>query len=174
MELRLAVIRDLPKLKEVYKKIIDHMNENHIDIWDDIYPCEFFEKDINSNSLYVLQNKNNDIVGAFALCGSNPGESHVEWEDNHGKAVYLDRLGVNTNYFRQGIGTALLQHAMEIAKQQSAEYLRLFVIDRNKPALNLYLKNGFTKASGTYVEVIDEDLAFTEYGFEKKIESQIE
>lgn len=170
MELRLAVISDLPTLKEVYKKIIDNMNNNNIEIWDNIYPCEFFENDINNNSLYVLT-KNDDIVGVFALCNSNPGESHVEWEDNNGKAVYLDRLGVNVNYSRQGIGTALLQYAIEIAKQKSAEYLRLFVIDINRPALNLYLKNGFTKASGTYVEVIDEQLAFTEYGFEKKIRS---
>ena len=169
MELRLASISDLPKLKEVYKKIIDNMNDNNIKIWDDIYPCEFFGNDINSNSLYVLKNEKDVIVGAFALCDSNSGEGHVGWKDNDGKAVYLDRLGVNVNYSKQGIGTTLLNYAIEIAKQKSAEYLRLFVIDINKPAVNLYLKNGFTQASGTYVEVIDECLAFNEYGFEKKI-----
>ncbi|STA99884.1 N-acetyltransferase GCN5 [Clostridium baratii] len=35
MNFRLANIYDLPKLKVVYGKIIDNMNKNNIQIWDD-------------------------------------------------------------------------------------------------------------------------------------------
>ena len=42
MNLRLANINDLSKLKDVYRKIINNMNRNKIQIWDEIYPCEFF------------------------------------------------------------------------------------------------------------------------------------
>ena len=38
----MAEIGDLPQIKEVYTNIIEKMNENNIQIWDDIYPCEFF------------------------------------------------------------------------------------------------------------------------------------
>lgn len=48
-----------------------------------------------------------------------------------------------------------------------AEYLRLFVVDINEPAINLYVKNGFKKAEGVYDEVIDDDLVLHEYGFER-------
>jgi len=48
MELRLAIIDDLPELKAIYKEIIKNMNSNNIYIWDEIYPCEFFEDDIKT------------------------------------------------------------------------------------------------------------------------------
>lgn len=38
----MAEMGDLPQIKEVYTNIIEKMNENNIQIWDDIYPCEFF------------------------------------------------------------------------------------------------------------------------------------
>ena len=37
-----------------------------------------------------------------------------------------------------------------------AEYLRLFVVDENYPAINLYKKTGFEKVDGIYDEVIKE------------------
>lgn len=115
------------------------MNKNNIDIWDEIYPCEFFKNDIENKSLYVL-NEGDDIVAAFALSKSNDGENHVKWENAKEKALYIDRLGVNVNYLRQGIGGIIIKNAIELAKAQNVKYLRLFVVDVNKPAINLYLK----------------------------------
>lgn len=165
MDFRLAVIEDLPQLKAVYREIIQNMNNNQIQIWDDIYPCEFFDDDIKHNRLYVLLN-NNEIVSAFVLCDNNSGENSVEWQDNQCKAFYLDRLGVNVNYLKRGMGSLMLEKAKETAKNLGAAYLRLFVVDINKPAINLYIKNGFVRANGIYDEVIDEDLVLHEYGFE--------
>lgn len=80
--------------------------------------------------------------------------------------MYLDRLGVNINYSRKGIGSLMLKKAKETAKNLGAEYLRLFVVDINEPAIQLYIKNGFTRVTGVYDEVIDDDLILYEYGFE--------
>ena len=169
MNLRLAKINDLSKLKAVYGNIIDNMNRNNISIWDDIYPCEFFSDDIENNRLYLLVEENDIIVAAFALCESNAGEGYVKWEDTHDKALYLDRLGVNVDYSRQGIGSMMLKHAITLAKQRNAKYLRLFVVDINKPAINLYLKNGFRLVDGIYEEKIDDDVILREYGFEIEV-----
>ena len=169
MNLRLANISDLSKLKAVYGNIIDNMNRNNISIWDDIYPCEFFSDDIENNRLYLLVEENDIIVAAFALCESNAGEGYVKWEDTHDKALYLDRLGVNVDYSRQGIGSMMLKHAITLAKQRNAKYLRLFVVDINKPAINLYLKNGFRQVDGIYEEKIDDDVILREYGFEIEV-----
>ena len=49
MDFRLAGMQDLLQLKDVYKQIIKNMDEQDIQIWDDIYPCEFFEEDIKNN-----------------------------------------------------------------------------------------------------------------------------
>lgn len=143
MNLRLANLNDLPNLKIVYEKIIDHMDKSNIRIWDEIYPCEFFGDDIENNRLYVLEN-NKEIASAFALCNSNAGADYVKWENNHDNALYIDRLGVNV------------------------KYLRLFVVDINYPAINLYIKNGFKKVDGIFDEIIDDDLVFHEFGFEIK------
>lgn len=61
---------------------------------------------------------NTEILSAFALCDSNSGANAVEWKDCSGKALYIDRLGV--------------------------KYLRLFVVDINTPAIQLYTKNGLS------------------------------
>ena len=168
MKFRLARTDDLREIKEMYTKLINRMNKVGIEIWNDIYPCEFFADDIANNNLYILSNEN-IIVGAFVLCDSNAGETHLKWKKENAKALYLDRLGVNIDFAKQGITTQLLKFATEIAKDKSAEYLRLFVIDINIPAINLYKKNGFIKTDGIYVEKIDETLSFKEYGFEKKL-----
>ena len=165
MDFRLAVMQDLTQIKSVYEDIIKKMNREQIQVWDDIYPCEFFAEDIRNNRLYVLLD-NDKVVSAFVLCDANSGEKTIEWQDNQCRALYLDRLGVNVNYSRMGIGSLMLEKAKETAKKLGADYLRLFVVDINEPAIRLYIKNGFIRGNGVYDEVIDDDLILHEYGFE--------
>lgn len=165
LDFRLAVMDDLAQIKIVYKEIIKNMDDNQIQIWDDIYPCDFFEEDIKNNRLYILLN-NNEVVSAFVLCDTNAAEKSVEWKSDCSKALYLDRLGVNVNYSRKGIGSLMITKAKETAKKLGAECLRLFVVDINEPAISLYSKNGFIKVDGVYDEVIDNDFVLHEYGYE--------
>lgn len=167
MNLRLAKKNDLHQLKKMYEKIIDNMNKNNIQIWDEIYPCEFFQDDIENKRLYILT-EDDDIVAAFVLCESNDGEDYLKWKNAKEKALYIDRFGVNVKYLRQGIAGLMLKNAMELTKLKNAKYLRLFVVDINKPAINLYLKNGFKQVDGIYEERI-EDFVLYEYGFEIEI-----
>lgn len=168
MDFRQAVMQDLPQLKDMYKRIIKNMNEQNIQIWDDIYPCEFFEDDIKNNQLYILLN-NGEIVSVFVLSDKNSGETAVEWNDNHAKAVYIDRLGVNIKYLKKGIGSLMLDKAKEIAKTLNAEYLRLFVVDINIPAIQLYTKKEFVKVNGVYNEIFDDGFVLHEHGYEIKL-----
>ncbi|NRT35245.1 ribosomal protein S18 acetylase RimI-like enzyme [Clostridium beijerinckii] len=166
MNLRLAKLNDLPKLKAMYGNIIDDMDRNNISIWDEIYPCEFFSKDIENNRLYLLVEKDDNIVGSFALCESNAEESCVKWENSNDKALYIERFGVNVDYSRQGIGSIMLKHAITLTRNMNVKYLRLLVVSINKPAINLYLKNGFKQVDGIYEEIIDANLTLHEYGFD--------
>lgn len=130
--------------------------------------ASFFRDDIENHRLYLLA-EDDDIVAAFALCKSNAGESYVKWENDHEKALYIDRFGVNVNYSRRGIGSIILKHAIALTKQKNVKYLRLFVVDINKPAINVYLKNGFRQVDGIYEERIDDYLILREYGFEIEV-----
>lgn len=56
-----------------------------------------------------------------------------------------------------------------LARKNQFEYLRLFVVDINNPAICLYEKNGFEKLNGVYEEKINENVTLKEYAYEMKI-----
>lgn len=165
---RLAELSDLLIIQAMFAEIIEHMNQQQIQIWDAVYPNEFFCEDIQKQRLYLLEAEN-AIAAVFALCDTNLGEQQVRWHDEHASALYLDRLGVNVHYSKRGIGSMALSYAQKLALEKGADTLRLFVVDINQPAISLYLKNGFTQAQGHFEEWIDEDLCYHELGFEKQL-----
>jgi hypothetical protein len=66
----------------VYTGIIEQMERDGLQIWDEIYPNEFFAADIEQQQLYVLER--GGIAGAFALCAEDPGEEQVAWAERGG------------------------------------------------------------------------------------------
>ena len=168
MDVRPAVVQDLPQLQTVYKQIIANRNRNQIQIWDAVYPCEVFQEDIKSNRLFVLTSKD-EIIAAFSLWNAHAGAYAMNWKNSQAEAWYLDRLGVHVDHTRKGIGSFMLQKAMELARTSGIAYLRLFVVDTNAPAIHLYMKNGFTKGKGSYDEVIDNDRILHMLGYEAEL-----
>lgn len=167
MHIRLAKENDLPALYEMYQKMIEDMNHHGINIWDELYPCSCFAHDIALNRLYIME-KQDHIVSAFCITSEAEGEPMVQWQNQQAKAVYLDRLGVAVEEQHTGLGSYMIDQAAALALQSGAEYLRLFVVDLNLPAIHLYEKKGFVRAKGIYTETFD-DLVLNEYGFEKKL-----
>ena len=165
MNFRLATNNDLDYLKDMYKSVTEEMWENDIKIWNEHYPIGVLAEDIENNRLYLLEN-DGEIIAAGALCDSDEREGQIAWNPSTTKATYMSRLGVNTKYLRQGFGTQMVKHFMELSKEMDADYMRLFVVDINIPATNLYLKNGFTKLDDPCKEVINEELTLSEYAFE--------
>ncbi len=45
----------------------------------------------------------------------------MRWENKDAKAFYIDRLGVNTDYLRRGLGSYILKRAMELAGEQAPD-----------------------------------------------------
>ena len=169
MIFRLAEISDLPQIKSVFKVITENMNKKNGQIWDDFYPCEFFEDDILNKRLYVLMG-NDVLVSAFALWTSEPEKyNSIQWENENAKAQYFGRFGVNVHYQGKGIGSIMLNYAKSVAKNNGFEYLRIFVVDKNKPAAGLYSKNGLKKAEGMYIEKFESGLVLNQYGYEYKL-----
>ncbi len=165
MEFRLANLNDLPEIKNMYLRLVNKMNKNGIDIWDEVYPSEFILDDIKKKRFYVFVSEN-FIVGGFALCSLNDGSECIKWSEESDNVLYIDRLGVNVDYAGKGIGSMLLRDALNVARDKNVKFLRLFVVDYNKPAIRLYEKFGFKKCDGIYTLVIDENLSFNVLGFE--------
>lgn len=168
MEFRLAQMQDLPGLNTSYREVIEQMHRDGLHIWNEFYPFELFEEDIARKRLYVLT-VGVEIVSAFALCETNSGEQAISWANPGGKAMYIDRFAVNPRYSGRGIGGHMLKYAGEMAKNKGAEYLRLFVVDSNLPAIRAYEKNCFIRVPGVYREEIRPGEFLCEFGYELKL-----
>lgn len=170
MDFRLAEMADLAQIKSVFAKIIEKMNAENGRIWDDTYPCECFEDDIKKRRLYVLTEEG-IILSAFALWELEPDDERndLHWESDPAKALYFGRFGVNVDHHKSGIGSIMIANAFSTAKNKGAEYMRVFVAEKNKPAISFYLKNGFEKTNVIYDEALDEDFVLRQFGFEKKL-----
>lgn len=168
MNIRLAEISDLEKLKSVFRIITDDMREKCGEIWNDYYPCELFEDDIINKALFIAE-ENGELLSAFALYTDNPAEEFIEWREKNAKALYIDRFGVNVAFQRKGIAAKMIDFAVEKARAKGIKYLRLFVVDRNLPAIAFYEKYGFKRMDGVFNEPIDDDIIYTEFGYEIEI-----
>lgn len=170
MDFRLAEENDLEQLKAVFGKIIEKMNAENGRIWDDDYPCGCFAEDIKNRRLYVLAEEG-VILSAFALWELEPGDerNNLHWASDPAKALYFGRFGVNVDRRKSGLGSVMMAHAISTARDKGAEYLRVFVAEKNKPAQNFYLKNGFEKTDVIYDEALEGDFVLRQFGFEKKL-----
>lgn len=169
MNIRLAQPSDLPRLNEMFTAIVAHMDSTGVPIWNEFYPFDYFEEDIEKGEMYVLEAE--DVVAAaFSLCRECEGAAHVTWENDSAPAIYFDRFGVSVEHMRMGIGRQALRFAEELARGMGGEYLRLFVVDINRPAISFYENCGFVRVPGVFREVIDEQTTLREYGYEKRLQ----
>lgn len=169
MELRLARKNDLLKLNNLFDEIIADMYKKGIKIWHEIYPYCEFESDIQNKNLYILT-ENENIVATFCLFEDSNAKESFEWENKNANAMYLSRLAVNVNFLRRGCGNIALNYAINIAKEKSANFIRLFVAESNIPAIKFYEKNGFKKVSGQTSEYAEPfKCEIIEYAYEKRI-----
>lgn len=151
MNLRPAKKEDLGKLENMFISIVEQMNKNGIFIWNEYYPFEEFDNDIDNHRLYLLV-EGELICSAFVLFDDIEGSDCFDWKNKKAKAKYMGRFGVNTEFLRKGIGSKTIQYAKDICKKTDVEFLRLTVAKNNYPAISLYLKNHFVSVDGEYKE----------------------
>lgn len=146
MKVRLATIKDLNEIEELYGLVSDQMVGSDFDIgWRrSFYPSkELIQLDIQQQTLYVLQ-KNDDIIGVMVL--NHECETcydHIYWQINADdeEVTILHRLCIHPNY--RGCGKYFLKQAIMIAQRKNQKAIRLDVLSSNLPAIRLYEKCGF-------------------------------
>lgn len=169
MKVRLAKEKDFEEISEMFSKIVENMNNQDIKIWNKDYPFIEIQNDIKNKNYYVITLKETIIAG-FALVKNAKSQECFEWSCNDNDAIFLARVGVNTNNLRQGVGTKVLEFAKDISKQKGFQYLRLMVSSINTPAINFYYKNNLTKVAGEYIKYFAaQNSNLTGYGFEIKL-----
>lgn len=118
---------------------ISYMTRKDVDLiikilqseFDDFWTPSILENEIsNSESIYIVAKKSNEIVGFAGL-----------WDDTYN--MHITNIAVKKVYRHKGIGEALLKKLIQITKEKNKETITLEVNEQNTIAQNLYLKNGF-------------------------------
>lgn len=103
------------------------------------------EKAIKNESLYVFE-KNNDIAGSVIVDKVQPTEyREISWGMvlKSDEVMVIHLLLVRPSMTGKGVASSLVTYAIELAKQNSCNALRLDTGSQNIPAVSLYKKLGF-------------------------------
>lgn len=121
-----------------------------------VYPTrKDAEKSINSGALYVYED-NNNIAGSIIVDKAQPAEySKIVWGRNvsNDEVMVIHLLMVRPSMAGKGIASSLVMFAVELAKKNSCEVLRLDTGIQNIPAVSLYKKLGFEIISAASMKV---------------------
>lgn len=146
--LRHALETDLDQIEEGYRKHFAHEKKyGAFTVFrEGIYPTwKDAEQALATNSLYLCETRGK-ISGSMILNKNQPAEyARVAWPSRAPaeKVMVIHLILVHPDMAGRGIGSSLVQHALETAKQHSCEAVRLDTGAQNIPACSLYAKLGF-------------------------------
>lgn len=156
--IRKGIISDLDSIEETY---LEHFayEEKHgafTVFKKDIYPTRIdAKKAIDNQSLYVYV-ENNIVLGSIILNNQQPKEyRNINWkckaDDNQINVIHL--LMIRPSAAKKGIGSSLINYALETAKRNSCIAVRLDTGAQNVPAVSLYKKLGFNLIASAAMNV---------------------
>lgn len=165
--IRKAVPKDLDEIMDiVWRTIMLLQSEGNMQ-WSETYPSRSdFVQDISEETLYVCM-VDKAVVGFICCNQTAPSEySSVVWSVPAAPALILHRFAVSTELHRRGIGTALLQKAVDVAKGMGCHSIRTDTCSLNLRMRALFTNNGYKKAGEVYFRGVPN--AF--YCYEKVLE----
>ena len=114
------------------KKYNDNINDQNTinNYYENVYNKE-------NNKLFIAL-ENDNILGYVFINITDPKLNAEIY-----KEAIIDALYVKEEYRNKKIGTALINKAMEYAKENSAKKISISVLKNNEVALDLYHKLGF-------------------------------
>lgn len=134
VEIRKITLKDLDRVFELLNDLYE--NKLKFDKFQEIYRLKLIDK----NSYYIVAIEDNKIVGILT------SELQVKLHRAK-KQSFIEDLIVDKNYRCKGIGKALLQNAVDYAKNNDCEVIELTSYINNEKAHKFYEKNGFIKHS---------------------------
>jgi ribosomal protein S18 acetylase RimI-like enzyme len=92
----------------------------------------------NEFSAFYFAYNEQEVIGYLKI---NRGEAQTEIKDDH--SMEIERIYVLAIYQGKKVGKALFEKAIQIAKSDRKNSIRLGVWEKNEKAIQFYLKNGF-------------------------------
>lgn len=143
MKIENATLNDINEIAVIMKQISDI----HINARPDVFKeknIENLEKDIKesleSQKEWILVARDENVVKGILICKVKIVGNHPNLKDS--KILWIDDLGVNSKFQKQGIGKLLVNRAIELAKQNDCIRVDLNCWKLNENALQFYKRIG--------------------------------
>jgi ribosomal protein S18 acetylase RimI-like enzyme len=144
---RRITLDDLEKLQKIGRKTFEetfsesNSQENMRSYLQEGFSNEKLTKELkDQNAEFYFAMLKDEVIGYLKV---NFGDSQTELKDS--KALEIERIYVSREFYGKNVGQLLYDKAIEIAKQQNAEYIWLGVWEENPRAISFYKKNGFVE-----------------------------
>ncbi len=121
-------VGDLPKVLKIYKENFDGGSERTIEEYSSLF----------RHVLYVLE----DASGIVGYCVCYVRLSFRGLRLRRIAAIYS--IAIDAAHHGQGLGNMLLEDVIQDLRRNGIDLVRLYANVKNTPAVNLYLKHGFT------------------------------
>lgn len=142
--IRLATLRDIPRILQIKDLAISHMYHHQIFQWSESYPSEeILKQDIGSNELYVIEDQGLLVGFACINTDQSPEYQSLTWTTSP-KAYVVHRLAIDPTCTGKGYATQLMDFAKTLAKSQNTFAMRIDTFSQNTFAQQLFLKLGYT------------------------------
>lgn len=143
MNIRRAVITDIPEIMLLIAEVVPAMNAGGNFQWDNTYPnAQVFEKDIERDQLWVAA-IDGRIAGISAITtDQEPEYANVGWDIDE-LAIVTHRLAVGPKYRGMGVAAALMLEAEHEALRRGIKTLRVDTNTANQATQKLFPKMGY-------------------------------
>lgn len=133
------------KVFSVYSAAVNHMKQQGIHQWDEIYPdLSVITEDIAKYQMHIgmIDEK---IAVCFVLSEECDEEyKNGKWQWPESKFCVIHRLCVNPDFQNQGIATKTLEYIEKLCKSQGYDSIRLDCFTENPYSRKLYDKSGYS------------------------------
>ncbi|MDO0822655.1 GNAT family N-acetyltransferase [Desulfosporosinus nitroreducens] len=162
--IELGLAKDINELEQLYNDLNDHLAKGiNFPGWKKgFYPIRQDAIDgIEHGNLYVAK-YNGKIVGSVIL-NHLPEDAYYKakwkYESDYSDIFIIHTFIVHPNFWKRGIGYALINFSIEHGIESQVKSIRLDVYEGNIPAIRLYEKCGFK-----YIDTVD--LGLGNYGLD--------
>ena len=140
MQIREAKIEDLKQITIILEQIARMHYENRPDIFRKKSKKQI-EKDLieeindDEKNVIIATDESSKVYGIL-ICRIKETKAHINLKNS--KTLWIEELGVNEKYRKNGIGKQLMKKAEEMAKKLGCKRIELNCWNFNQNAVNFY------------------------------------
>lgn len=144
--IRPAEPEDLDQIWSLVRRAVKKMNAEGSDQWGEDYPLrEDYEDDLTHGELWCAVTGDGRVLGAACINREeDPTYAGVAWTVP-GPALSIHRAAVDPAAQRRGVGSALVRHAITLARQEGVRSMRVDTYSKNTNMQWLFQKLGFIR-----------------------------